>query len=134
MNRAHSFISQTGIILAALLLAFACSVQAAEEMPTSADTPSAPAPSAFPASDWTRETTYPAKVSQKLGFGFLNMTAGWTAFFYEPTKEGNFFKNLGKGVLYMTTNTVGGVLHAATFPIPIDIPLPHGGIVHEYSK
>ena len=134
MNRAHSFISQTGIILAALLLAFACSVQAVEEAPTFADTPPAPAPSVFPASDWTRETTYPAKVSQKLGFGFLNMTAGWTAFFYEPTKEGNFFKNLGKGVLYMTTNTVGGVLHAATFPIPIDIPLPHGGIVHEYSK
>ena len=134
MDRASNLISQARIILAVLLFSFACSAQAAEEISASADTPPAPAPSMFPASDWTRETTYPAKVSQKLGFGFLNMTAGWTAFFYEPTKDGNFFINLGKGVLYMTTNTVGGVLHAATFPIPIDIPLPHGGIAYEYTK
>ncbi len=134
MKRGHALPLQTGIVLTALLLSFVCSAQAVEEAPTSVDTPPVPTASMFPASDWTRETTYSAKVSQKLGFGFLNMTAGWTAFFYEPTKEGNFFKNLGKGVLYMATNTVGGVLHAATFPIPIDIPLPHGGIVHEYEK
>jgi len=88
----------------------------------------------FEASDWTQEPTYLGKVSRKLGFGFLNMTAGWTALFYEPSNGQNFFVGVGKGVGYFFTNTVGGVLHAATFPIPLDIPLPHGGIVHEYQS
>jgi hypothetical protein len=88
----------------------------------------------FESSDWTKEPAYLGKVSQKLGFGFLNMTAGWAAFFYEPCKNQNFFVGLGKGVVYTFTNTIGGVLHAATFPIPLDIPLPHGGIVYEYKS
>lgn len=88
----------------------------------------------FESSDWVREPTYIGKISQKLGFGFLNMTAGWTALFFEPTKKQNFFMGVGKGVVYFATNTVGGVLHAATFPLPLDIPLPHGGIAYEYKK
>lgn len=88
----------------------------------------------FEPSPWTQEPTYLGKVSNKLGFGFLNMTAGWTALFYEPCNGQNFFVGLGKGVGYFFTNTVGGVLHAATFPIPVDIPLPHGGIAHEYKS
>jgi hypothetical protein len=88
----------------------------------------------FESSDWTQEPTYLGKTSQKLGFGFLNLTAGWTAFFYEPFKDQNFFVGLAKGVGYTFTNTVGGVLHAATFPIPVDIPLPNGGIAYEYKK
>lgn len=85
-------------------------------------------------SDWTKEPTYLGKISQKLGYGFLNITSGWTAFFYEPCKDQNFFVGIGKGVGYMVTNTLGGVLHAATFPIPVDIPLPQGGIAYEYKK
>lgn len=88
----------------------------------------------FEPSDWTQEPTYLGKISKKLGFGFLNMTAGWTAFFYEPFNGQNFFVGLGKGVVYTFTNTLGGALHAATFPIPLDIPLPHGGIAHEYKS
>lgn len=88
----------------------------------------------FEPSDWTKEPTYLGKISQKLGFGFLNISAGWTALFFEPTRDQNFFVGLGKGVGYTLTNTVGGVLHAATFPIPLDIPLPQGGIAYEYKK
>lgn len=86
------------------------------------------------ASDWTHEPTYLGKISQKLGFGFLNITAGWTALFYEPVKNQNFFMGVAKGVGYAFTNTAGGILHAATFPIPFDIPLPQGGIAYEYKK
>ena len=85
-------------------------------------------------SDWTHETTYLGKISQKLGFGFLNITAGWTALFYEPVKDKSFFAGVAKGIGYTFTNTAGGILHAATFPIPLDIPLPHGGIVYEYKR
>jgi hypothetical protein len=85
-------------------------------------------------SDWTHETTYLGKISQKLGFGFLNITAGWTAFFFEPVKDKNFFIGMAKGIGYTFTNTAGGILHAATFPIPLDIPLPHGGIAYEYKR
>jgi len=88
----------------------------------------------FESSDWTHESTYLGKISQKLGFGFLNITAGWTALFFEPAKNQNFFIGVGKGIGYFFTNTTGGVLHAATFPIPVDIPLPHGGIAYEYKK
>ncbi len=86
-------------------------------------------------SDWTKEPTYLGKISQKLGYGFLNISSGWTAFFYEPAREGqNFFVGVGKGIGYTVTNTLGGVLHAATFPVPVDIPLPQGGIAYEYKK
>jgi hypothetical protein len=88
----------------------------------------------FEPSEWTEEPTYVGKTSQKLGYGFLNLTAGWTALFFEPAKDQNFFVGVGKGIGYFVTNTVGGVLHAATFPIPLDIPLPHGGIAYEYKK
>lgn len=87
----------------------------------------------FEASPWTQEPTYLGKISQKLGFGFLNITAGWTALFFEPCKDQNFFVGVGKGVGYFVTNTLGGVLHAATFPVPVDIPLPQGGIAYEYK-
>ena len=85
-------------------------------------------------SDWTQEPTYLGKISQKLGFGFLNMTAGWTALFFEPTRDQNFLVGVAKGIGYTVTNTVGGILHAATFPIPLDIPLPHGGVAYEYKR
>ena len=88
----------------------------------------------FESSDWVKEPTYLGKISQKLGFGCLNISAGWTAFFFEPAKDQNFFVGVGKGVVYSFTNTVGGVLHAATFPLPLDIPLPHGGFAYEYKK
>ena len=88
----------------------------------------------FEPSDWAREPTYVGKISQKLGFGFLNITAGWMAILFEPCKDQNFFVGVGKGIGYAVTNTAGGILHAVTFPVPIDIPLPQGGIAYEYKK
>ena len=88
----------------------------------------------FESSEWTHEPTYLGKISQKLGFGFLNITVGWTALFYEPAREQNFFAGVAKGIGYTFTNSVGGILHAATFPLPLDIPLPHGWIAYEYKK
>jgi len=88
----------------------------------------------FEPSPWTQEPTYFGKISQKLGFGFLNITAGWTALLFEPCRKQNFFVGVGKGIGYMVTNTAGGILHAATFPVPLDIPLPQGGIAYEYKK
>ncbi|HNX68635.1 MAG TPA: hypothetical protein PLL75_05870 [Candidatus Omnitrophota bacterium] len=107
----------SGIILIAMLFVLLPSAHAA----------------GFKASDWTGQKTYLDKTTHKLGFGFLNLTAGWTAFFFESCRnDQNFFVGVGKGTLYTFTNTLGGVLHAATFPVPLDIPLPEGGISHEY--
>lgn len=88
----------------------------------------------FEASPWTQETTYTEKASHKLGFGFMNTFTGWTAFLYEPANDSNLITGLGKGIFYSISNTAGGMIHAVTFPIPLDVPLPHGGISYEYNR
>lgn len=87
----------------------------------------------FQASPWTQETTYMDKIIHKLGFGILNGGTGWTSLFFEPTRHKNIFAGVIKGCWRTVTNTVGGILHAATFPIPIDIPLPDGGVSNYYD-
>ncbi len=89
---------------------------------------------AFEPSPWTKKTTYYDKISHKLGFGFLNTATGWTALLFEPVKPGNKFLGLAKGIGYNISNTAGGMIHAVTFPIPIDVPLPGGGISGEYAS
>ena len=89
---------------------------------------------AFEASPWTQKTIYSEKISQKLGFGFLNTATGWTALFFEPAKPGNKFLGLAKGLGYTISNTAGGMIHAVTFPLPLDVPLLGGGISHEYAS
>ena len=93
-----------------------------------------PAFAEFKPSPWVDKTPYAEKISQKLGFGALNFFTGWTALFFEPARPGNKLAGLGKGILYTITNTAGGAIHAVTFPIPIDLPLPEGGISHEYES
>jgi len=88
----------------------------------------------FPPSSWTLDKTYPDKIAHKLGFGFLNISVGWMAVFYEPLHGNYFFDGLAKGIFYALTNTAGGALQAVTFPFPVDIPLPHGGISYEYNR
>ena len=92
---------------------------------------STPAFAEFKPSPWTTQSPYAEKISHKLGFGFLNFATGWTALFWEPSQEGNKWVGIGRGILYTITNTAGGALHAITFPIPIDIPLPEGGVRYE---
>jgi len=89
----------------------------------------------FQSSPWVGETTYMDKTTHKLGFGLMNLLTGWSAFFFEPGREENhFFEGIGKGILYAITDTAGGALHVVTFPVPFDIPLPLGGINHEYES
>ena len=82
----------------------------------------------FEKSPWTDEPTYVEKSIHKLGFGLLNLSTGWDALFFEPTRNSNILKGMAKGIGLTITNTAGGALHAVTFPIPVDIPLPAGGI------
>ncbi len=89
---------------------------------------SSPAFAGFKPSPWTTQKPYFEKISHKLGFGVLNLSTGWTALFWEPSRPGNKFGGIGRGILYTITDTAGGALHALTFPIPLDIPLPEGGI------
>ena len=91
-------------------------------------TPSA----AFAASPWTEAETYGEKTVQKLDFGFKNLFVGWIDLFQEPynaQQEGkSWYMGLGKGLLDSLANMVGGAAHLATFPIPVDIPLPDNGV------
>jgi len=87
---------------------------------------------AFAASPWTQETTYTAKIGNKLGFGVKNLVLGWTEIFARPdayaNEDKNFVEGVGMGLWNAIVYTVGGALHTATFPIPVDIPLPNNGI------
>ncbi len=93
---------------------------------------------AFAASPWTTETTYTKKVAGKLDFGVKNLLGGWTALLpgkLPCAKNGHkncpgmcCIKGLGMGLVDAAVYTVGGALHVATFPIPIDVPLPDNGI------
>ena len=87
----------------------------------------------FGPSPWVTEKPYAEKIGKKLGFGILNFGTGWTALFFEPTFGGGFWKGLARGILFTITDTAGGAIHAVTFPIPVDLPLPNGG-VQFYSK
>ncbi len=87
----------------------------------------------FKASSWTQKETYADKTLDKLGFGILNLSLGWTAIPFEIDrhKSTNIYTGVFKGLWRTVTNTAGGALHAATFPIPLDIPLPEGGVHFE---
>lgn len=84
-------------------------------------------------SAWTKEEGYGNKVLQKFYFGAKNTLAGWTEVISRPEKalkeDKSFWKGLGSGLVIGVVDTVGGVLHLATFPLPqIDVPLPDGGV------
>jgi len=84
---------------------------------------------AFAGSSWTSEGSYGAKTMAKLGFGLENALLGWTEIFTEIAEADNKLVGVGNGLLNFVGDTVGGVLHVATFPCPnIDIPLPQGGV------
>lgn len=83
-------------------------------------------------SPWVNEPTYGAQATAKLGYGLKNTLLGWTSLFREPVQSHqageNVFVGIGRGLWNAVGQTVGGVLHTVTFPIPaIDVPLPEGG-------
>ena len=85
----------------------------------------------FEPSPWTEQEAYRDKVTHKLGFAALNVITGWTALLFETSKSSNFLVGLTKGTLRGLSNTLGGAVHAVTFPIPVDVPLPGGGVKFE---
>lgn len=85
----------------------------------------------YKASSWTEEKTYVDKTTHKLGFGLTNITIGWTAIPFEMYQNKNLYAGFFKGLWRTGTNTVGGILHTITFPVPVDIPLPDGGVHFE---
>src|SRR3989338_5789 len=79
---------------------------------------------AFAASPWTEKTTYGEKTMGKLEFGVRNTLLGWTDLIVETNKAQNAWAGLGKGLVDGVVNTLGGVLHLVTFPIPFVAPRP----------
>lgn len=86
----------------------------------------------FKSSAWTQEEKYVDKIRHKLGFGILNVSVGWTSILYEPYYTG--WWGLATGPINAVLNTGEGAIHAVTFPIPVDLPLPEGGISYEYNR
>jgi len=87
---------------------------------------------AYIPSEWTAEPTYMSRSGQKLVFGGKNTLLGWMELYNEPKESiqdnRGFFRGMGRGLANMTGDTIGGVLHVATFPITaLDVALPEGG-------
>ena len=85
-------------------------------------------------SSWAEEKTYKDKVVSKLQFALTNVMLGWTEIIAEPERaldeKKNFFTAMGRGFVYFAVDTLGGVAHLVTFPIPqVDIPLPNNGVL-----
>jgi len=86
----------------------------------------------FADSPWTNEQGYANRAGKKFAFGLENAALGWTEIFTEPTESVQESENIavgfGRGIWNTIGDTVGGVLHLATFPFTtIDVPLPENG-------
>src|SRR3989338_4159111 len=83
-------------------------------------------------SPWTTASTYNEKAVGKFKFGFKNTFLGAVDLFQEPYAEikndGNVWAGIGKGLIDTVANVSGGIVHLGTFFIPLDLPLPDGGV------
>lgn len=79
---------------------------------------------AYAASPWMEKPGYGAKIWGKFCFGIKNSLLGWMTPWAEaknpkyPAQWAGYSAGIGEGVIY----TVGGVIHLATFFIPVDFP------------
>lgn len=123
ISKRSTFIQLRAIRCLALLIALSApgALALAEE----------PSQDTWQKSPWTSTHPYFNQAGHKLGFGVLNLASGWLSLFYEPMRPGGFFKGFARGIAYTVIYEGGGALHAVTFPIPLDIPLPKGGISFE---
>jgi len=74
------------------------------------------------------EAEYHKTVSNNLNSGLQNLLLGWTEIIMQPINDPAVLPGFLKGPLYAVIVTIGGALKIATFAIPIDIPLPDGGV------
>jgi hypothetical protein len=90
------------------------------------------APVAFPASPWTEQKGYARQTWGKLQFGLTNTLLGWVELFETPNryagKGENIWAGVGQGIVDGVSNTFGGVFQLLTFPIPVDLVIPHNGV------
>ena len=83
-------------------------------------------------SEWTQKVEYTDRVGHKLLYGGKNTLFGFMELYNEPRdamrEKSGFLKGLGKGVINMVGDTLGGAIHLITFPITeVDVTLPEGG-------
>lgn len=76
------------------------------------------------ASPWAENLTYGSRVRGKLGYGLKNFFLGWTAMFIEPyqPKYGKPWEGFCVGIAQTVFYSTNGLIHLATFPIPVDFP------------
>ena len=83
-------------------------------------------------SEWTEQTSYSERALHKLGFGLNNFEKGWSEIYIHmmnAKQSGeNTFTEVMRGTCYAIADTLGGAFHAFTFFLPIDLPLPEGGV------
>jgi len=78
----------------------------------------------YAASPWVSEQNYGAKTWGKFCFGIKNSLLGWMTPWAEarnpkyPAQWMGYSAGIGQGVVY----TAGGLIHLATFFIPVDFP------------
>ena len=89
-------------------------------------------PLAFSASPWTEEKGYLRQTWGKFQFGLENSLLGWVELVATPNRyagEGkNIWAGVGQGIVDGVSNTFGGVFQLLTFPIPVDLVIPHNGV------
>lgn len=79
---------------------------------------------AYAASPWMAKQGYAGKTWGKFCFGIKNSLLGWMTPWAEaknpkyPTSWAGYSAGIGEGTIYM----IGGVIHLATFFIPVDFP------------
>ncbi len=90
-------------------------------------------PGTLLASPWAEQEGYWAKTRAKFKFGLKNSLFGWTNMFMEPYLQKytrpweGFCYGAARSVFY----TGNGLIHLATFPIPVDFPNIGQGL-HKY--
>lgn len=76
------------------------------------------------ASPWAENPTYGSKMKGKFRYGLKNFFLGWTAMFIEPyqPKYKKHWEGFCVGIAQTAFYTTNGLIHLATFPIPVDFP------------
>src|SRR3990167_627260 len=85
---------------------------------------------------WDVATYYPERILLNLGTGLENLTLGWTDILVRPHRVEFPPYGIVEGVFNSVIFTVGGALKVAFFWLPVNIPLPHGGVrlIEEWSE